>query len=87
MGVPVASFQHGGIPEIVQNGTTGFLAPERDYAQLAQGILRYLSDDAFWQEHRTRGIEWIRNRFNIETHTAELEAIYSEVISGFRADA
>ena len=29
----------------------------------------------------------LRNRFNIETHTAELEAIYSEVIAGFRPDA
>jgi colanic acid/amylovoran biosynthesis glycosyltransferase len=87
MGVPVASFEHGGIPEIVQNGISGFLAPERDHVRLAEGILRYLSDDLFWQQSRMRGIDWIQNRFNIETHTAELEAIYSDVISRFRANA
>jgi colanic acid/amylovoran biosynthesis glycosyltransferase len=87
MGVPVASFAHGGIPEIVQHGTTGFLAPERDYAQLAQGILRYLSDDLFWEQSKTRGIEWIRSQFDITTQTAELETIYSDVVSKFSAGA
>jgi colanic acid/amylovoran biosynthesis glycosyltransferase len=80
MGVPVASFAHGGIPEVVQDGVTGLLAPERDYEKLADGILRYLTDDEFWQQSRTQGINWIEKRFDLHTQTMELENIYSEVI-------
>ena len=38
MGVPVVSFQHGGIPETMQGGITGLLAPERDVPTLAKHL-------------------------------------------------
>lgn len=84
MGVPVVSFAHGGIPEVVQDGRTGFLAPEYDHAKLADGILRYLVDDDFWQQSRVRGIAWIQKRFDLATQTAELEEIYNNVIAEYK---
>jgi colanic acid/amylovoran biosynthesis glycosyltransferase len=83
MGVPVVSFAHGGIPEVVQNGSTGLLAPECDHVKLADSILRYLTDDTFWQESAVRGMDWIKKRFDIDTQTTELEEIYAQVISNF----
>lgn len=81
MGVPVVSFSHGGIPEVVLDGSTGLLAPEYDYERLADGILRYLMDEEFWRQSRSLGIDWIEKRFDLDTQTRELESIYSDVIS------
>jgi colanic acid/amylovoran biosynthesis glycosyltransferase len=84
MGVPVVSFRHGGIPETMQDGVTGLLAPERDVPLLAQHLLRYLEDDAFWSESRQQGMHWVRQTFDVRRQTARLEEIYDAVITGFR---
>ena len=84
MGVPVVSFRHGGIPETTQEGVTGLLAPERDFALLAQHLNRYLSDDDFWAQSRTAGMQWIRKQFDVRSQTAKLESIYDSVIQSFQ---
>jgi glycosyltransferase involved in cell wall biosynthesis len=81
MGVPVVTYHHGGIPEAVLHGQTGLLAPERDVDTLAKYIIRYLSDDRFWNECRLRGIEWVRQSFDVRVQTARLEKVYEEVLT------
>ncbi len=44
MGVPVVSTTHGGIPEMVLNGVTGLLVPERNYEALADALSLLLAD-------------------------------------------
>jgi colanic acid/amylovoran biosynthesis glycosyltransferase len=83
MGVPVVSFAHGGIPEIVENGKTGLLAPEFDYTQLANHILTYLTEDGFWRQSAEQGAERIRTGFDLEAQTAKLEVLYAKVIAEF----
>jgi colanic acid/amylovoran biosynthesis glycosyltransferase len=39
-GVPVISTLHAGIPEVVQDGGSGYLVPERDVPQLASVLTR-----------------------------------------------
>ncbi len=80
MGVPVVSSHIGGIPEAVRDGETGLLAPECDSKSLAQHILRYLSDDAFWRASSYRAVEWTKQRFDLQEQTRQLENIYQEVI-------
>jgi glycosyltransferase involved in cell wall biosynthesis len=84
MGAPVVSFQHGGIPETMQDGITGLLAPERDVPQLAEHLLRYLQDDAFWANSRQQGMHWVRQAFDVRRQTARLEELYDGVIAGFQ---
>lgn len=81
MGVPVASFQHGGIPEVVRHGETGLLAPERDVATLAKYIEQLVEDEALWNRYSQAGVAWIKRQFDLEKQTRELEAIY-ETLSG-----
>jgi colanic acid/amylovoran biosynthesis glycosyltransferase len=83
MGVPVVSFHHGGIPETMQDGVTGLLAPERDVPMLADHLLRYLQDDAFWATSRQQGMRWVRETFDVRRQTARLEDLYDRVIAGF----
>ena len=49
MGLPVASFATGGIPEAVEHGVTGLLAPERDTNALANNIVTLLTDGSMWR--------------------------------------
>jgi colanic acid/amylovoran biosynthesis glycosyltransferase len=84
MGVPVVSFQHGGIPETMQDGITGLLAPERDVPMLTAHLLRYLQDDAFWTASREQGMHWVRQAFDVRRQTARLEELYDGVIAGFQ---
>jgi colanic acid/amylovoran biosynthesis glycosyltransferase len=88
MGTPVASFRHGGIPEIVIDGVTGLLALEGSVAGLAANLLRLLREDDLWQELSDNGVKSMREFFDIQVQTAELERIYTDVICGrIKADA
>ncbi len=80
MGLPVASFETGGIPEAVVHGETGLLARERDTAGLAQNIIALLSDRAMWERFSDAGRRRARELFDIRRQTAALEDIYRAVL-------
>jgi colanic acid/amylovoran biosynthesis glycosyltransferase len=82
MGTPVASFLHGGIPEIVQDGRNGLLAPEGNVTALAANLVRLLRDDVLWRGLSENGLESIRESFDIQKQTARLERIYTDVVRG-----
>lgn len=79
MGVPVVSTYHAGIPEVVVDGRTGLLAPERDSTTLGDHILRLLEDEHFWQECSESGADWIQHKFDVKVQTGHLENVYTEV--------
>jgi len=80
MGLPVASFETGGIPEAVVHGETGLLARERDTAGLAQNIIALLSDGSMWERFSEAGRRRARELFDIRRQTAALEDIYRAVL-------
>jgi len=86
MGLPVASFAIGGIPEAVEHGVTGLLAPERDTNALANNIVTLLTDGAMWRRFSAAGQERVKRLFDLEKQTAKLEQIYHEVIHEHQAD-
>jgi len=77
MGTPVVSFNHGGLPEAVEDGHTGLLVPERDTHALAAAIIRLLSDATLWSRFSARGSARIREKYSLETQTQILEDIYA----------
>jgi colanic acid/amylovoran biosynthesis glycosyltransferase len=80
MGLPVASFATGGIPEAVEHGITGLLAPERDTNALADNIVTLLTDTALWQRFSAAGQERVHKHFDLVKQTAKLEQIYGQVL-------
>lgn len=52
-GVPVVASRVGGVPEVVEDGRTGFLCGVGDVEAMAKGTLRLLSDPALHQAHAT----------------------------------
>ena len=79
-GVPVVATRVGGIPELVEDGVTGFLVPPREPRQLAGAINRILDDrhlhDSFSRAARRR----VRERFSLERMVRDTESLYLELL-------
>ena len=80
MGLPVVSFSSGSLPEAVEHGQTGFLAPERDWQALAANILLFLQNGQLWEQFSMSGLARARSQFDIRKQAQALEAIYEQVI-------
>lgn len=55
-----------GVPEIVQDGTTGILVPPEDPGALASGLIRLCSDATLREMLARRGKEWACREYNWE---------------------
>lgn len=64
-GLLVVAAQHSGIPEIVQDGKTGWLAPEREIKALAEAILNAAKSDVALVRRQARQL--IEGEYNIAT--------------------
>jgi colanic acid/amylovoran biosynthesis glycosyltransferase len=80
MGLPVAGFASGGVPEAVSHGKTGLLASERDSKGLAQNIFALLTDGSMWQRFSDAARARVRELFDLDKQTAKLEAMYQQVL-------
>jgi colanic acid/amylovoran biosynthesis glycosyltransferase len=78
-GIPVVATRHGGIPEAVRDGETGFLVKEKDYLALAECLEQLLSDPPLAHRMGGRGREYVCEVFDLRTQTRVLERIYDEV--------
>lgn len=81
-GLPVVSTRHAGIPELVVDGESGFLVPERDADALADRLVQLIENSAGWGEMGRRGRETVVRSFDVAKQTAELESIYAAVLRG-----
>jgi glycosyltransferase involved in cell wall biosynthesis len=79
-GIPVVSTLHGGIPEAVENGETGLLAPEGNVQALAQALIAYLLDSELAERHGAAGRARVVREFDLHEQTACLEGIYESVV-------
>ena len=80
MGLPVVSFNSGGISEVVIHGKTGFLASERNWEELAHYIITISSRRDLWTKFSTSGRQIIERNFNLEKQNRELEDIYNRLL-------
>jgi colanic acid/amylovoran biosynthesis glycosyltransferase len=71
-GLPVVSTRHAGIPEVVDDGTTGFLVDERDVEGMAERMERLLAEPALAGELGRSARRRIEEHFSIESSIARL---------------
>ena len=62
-GVPVIASGVGGIPEVVEHGKTGMLAPPRDVDLMARYALELLTDREKYKKMSKQGIERAKKYF------------------------
>jgi N-acetyl-alpha-D-glucosaminyl L-malate synthase BshA len=78
--VPVIASRTGGVPEVVEDGVTGFLFPCGDIEAMAHAALRLLQDDARRREMGRRARERALALFSSERIIPMYEAYYREVL-------
>jgi len=66
MGMPVVSTLHSGIPELVENGISGILVPERDVDRLSEALADLINHPESWTAMGKAGRENISLNFHIE---------------------
>ena len=80
-GVPVIGAATGGLPEVVEDGKTGFLLPVGDISGMAEKSLELLSKsdqyEAFHQEARKR----VLDSFDSKSIIPQYEAFYEEILN------
>jgi glycosyltransferase involved in cell wall biosynthesis len=81
MGLPVASFASGGIPEAVKHKETGLLAPEGDWRKLAENINLLLENRDLWDSFSEEGMRYVRENFDVKSQSKKLESIYDKVLN------
>jgi glycosyltransferase involved in cell wall biosynthesis len=76
-GKPVVGTFLGGIPEIVENGVNGLLVPEGQPSELADALIRILTDRDLAFRLRQNGLESAKKRFTWAAATDRLLSCYS----------
>jgi phosphatidylinositol alpha-1,6-mannosyltransferase len=77
-GKPVIGGAHGGAPEVIEDGVTGYLVPHGDAAQLATSIETLLSDPALAQKMGGRGRQRVEREFRFSVFAKALKKILRE---------
>jgi len=76
MGLPVVSTWHGGIPELVEDGVSGFLVPERDAEAIADKLDYLINHPELWEKIGTTGRAQVAEKYDMNRLNDELVKIY-----------
>jgi glycosyltransferase involved in cell wall biosynthesis len=79
-GKPCVATNVGGVPEVVDHGTTGLLVKYGDVKALTKALLKVLSDPSRARSMGKAGRERVEQRFTWEKVTEKIEALYREVL-------
>jgi colanic acid/amylovoran biosynthesis glycosyltransferase len=79
MGLPVISTYHGGIPELVEDGITGFLVPERDANAIAQKLTYLIEHPDCWQQIGQASRIRVEQKYDMEKLNDELIQHYQNI--------
>ena len=83
-GLPVMGSHHGGIPEAVEHGKSGWLIPEGDANALADGLFSLAGDPERMSAMGQAASEVVRMNFEQTAQAAKLESYYQEAIHVWR---
>ncbi len=67
------------MPEVVDEGRTGFLVAPRDHHAMARAIVRLLTEEPLRRRMGEAGFARVRERFTVERMVAETAAVYARV--------
>ena len=78
--LPVVAFANGGIREVIVDGETGILLPERDVDGLVAAIKKLITDNQFRTELIERAYTLIKERFSTETFVKQQVEVYESIL-------
>jgi glycosyltransferase involved in cell wall biosynthesis len=78
-GKPVIGGAHGGAPEVIEDGSTGYLVQHGDSAQLATSLETLLSNPTLARDMGARGRERVEHEFRFNVFAKSLKKILREI--------
>ena len=84
MGLPVISTYHGGIPELVEDGVSGYLVAERDSEAIADRLQHLIANPHLWQNMGEKGSQFVKEHYDIDRVNDDLVRIYHKCLAGDR---
>lgn len=80
-GVPILATFHADIPEVVVDGKSGLLAPEKDWKGLANNLLFLLQNQNKWSDFGRAGTRHVAQGYEIRREVMRLEKTYLSLIN------
>jgi L-malate glycosyltransferase len=78
-GVPCIGTAIGGIPEVIEHGVNGYVAPLGDTDSASEYAVRILEDEGLHRQFSDESMRLVRERFNSEQIVDQYEALYQKV--------
>jgi len=85
-GLPVIATHHGGFPEGLQDGVTGFLVEQGNADSLAQRLAGLIGQPENWADIGSQGRRFVEDNFDIRKLSLQLANVYHEAIARFRTN-
>ncbi|MBN2724360.1 MAG: glycosyltransferase [Deltaproteobacteria bacterium] len=79
-GIPVIGSCHGGLPEIIRTGETGFITPERDHRLMAEYIKTLLKNSELSAKMSLAARTDMKERYSSTVLNTALENIYDSIL-------
>ena len=79
-GTPVVASNTGGLPEIVMPNETGLLVTPKNPSELAEAIISMARDTAARQRMGETGRRFVKENFNPEVLTRQVESVFLELV-------
>lgn len=80
-GLPIISTYHSGIPEVVVDGKSGFLVPEKNVDALAERMEYLIEHPEMWSEMGKYGKEFVEARYEIRKLNQRLVKISKALLT------
>jgi glycosyltransferase involved in cell wall biosynthesis len=79
LGKPVVASAAGGVPELIEDGETGFLIAPGDADALAARLVQLLRDPDLRRRIGDRSRAWAREKFSLEAHVRAMSDLYEKL--------
>jgi colanic acid/amylovoran biosynthesis glycosyltransferase len=73
---------HSGIPELVEDGVSGYLVPERDVGALGDRLISLCDHPEQWAEMGQHGRKKVEDEFDMTKINKRLEGLYDVANEG-----
>jgi N-acetyl-alpha-D-glucosaminyl L-malate synthase BshA len=81
-GVPVVATDAGGLPEVVEHGVTGFLAPVGAVEEMADAGVSILRDRRRWRDMSDAARQSAVERYGVDVIIPQYERYYERIMAG-----
>jgi hypothetical protein len=84
-GTPVIAFNIGGIPDLVKNGVTGFVAPENDLQTMAEQIIKLASNSQLRHNMSKKCHQIICDNHSLDIQANNYLNLYQDLLNSFNS--